>query len=432
MASAELPPDPASPDGDPGTPQPAEDQVSKHLPIPNVGATLHVNWADGTPHLATVISVRERHGNPVEFYVHYQDFDRRMDEWVPLSRLQLEDYRRSLTGADTNAAEQPDQPERKVTRHMKRKHDEINHVQQSYDEMDPLTALLEKEHEKLTKIKYINTVQFGPYEMQAWYFSPYPEEYGRCAKLFVCEWCLKYMQYARSLSEHVCTLRQPPGREIYRKGRLSVFELDGRDHKLYCQNLCLFAKLFLDHKTLYFDVEPFLFYVLCEVDIHGAHIVGYFSKEKESLDNNNLACILTLPPHQRKGYGRFLIAFSYELSRIEKRIGSPEKPLSDLGRLGYRSFWSWVILNALRDFHGQMSVSTLSEITYITAEDIVTTLQSMNLVRYWKGQHVICVTPKLLEDHLATHREKAPKLDVDPHAVRWAGPPHRLRQPDSA
>ena len=76
--------------------------------------------------------------------------------------------------------------------------------------------------------------------------------------------------------------RQPSGKEIYRKGTLSIFEVDGKDHKLYCQNLCLMAKLFLDHKTLYFDVEPFLFYILCEIDKQGAHIVGYFSKEKES------------------------------------------------------------------------------------------------------------------------------------------------------
>ena len=34
---------------------------------------------------------------------------------------------------------------------------------------------------------------------------------------------------------------------------------------------------------------------------YGAHIVGYFSKEKESPDGNNVACILTLPPYQRKG-----------------------------------------------------------------------------------------------------------------------------------
>lgn len=61
---------------------------------------------------------------------------------------------------------------------------------------------------------------------------------------------------------------------------MSVFEVDGKTNKVYCQNLCLLSKLFLDHKTLYYDVDPFLFYVLCELDEDGAHIVGYFSKEK--------------------------------------------------------------------------------------------------------------------------------------------------------
>ena len=77
-------------------------------------------------------------------------------------------------------------------------------------------------------------------------------------------------------------MRQPPGSEIYRKGTLSVFEVDGTEHKIYCQNLCLLAKLFLDHKTLYFDVDPFLFYILCEVDKQGAHLVGYFSKVRDA------------------------------------------------------------------------------------------------------------------------------------------------------
>lgn len=36
--------------------------------------------------------------------------------------------------------------------------------------------------------------------------------------------------------------------------------------QIYCQNLCLLAKLFLDHKTLYYDVEPFLFYVLTGIE----------------------------------------------------------------------------------------------------------------------------------------------------------------------
>jgi hypothetical protein len=49
--------------------------------------------------------------------------------------------------------------------------------------------------------------------------------------------------------------------------------VDGKKNRVYCQNLCLLSKLFLDHKTLYYDVDPFLFYVLCEVDSDGYHMV---------------------------------------------------------------------------------------------------------------------------------------------------------------
>ena len=59
---------------------------------------------------------------------------------------------------------------------------------------------------------------------------------------------------------------------------ISVFEIKGGEHKLYCQNLCLLAKLFLDHKSIYFDVSPFKFYALTENDKNGKHLVAYFSK----------------------------------------------------------------------------------------------------------------------------------------------------------
>lgn len=54
-------------------------------------------------------------------------------------------------------------------------------------------------------------------------------------------------------------------------------QIDGTVEKVFCQNLCLFSKLFLDHKTLYYDVDPFLFYVFCEVDQDGyAPLFFYF------------------------------------------------------------------------------------------------------------------------------------------------------------
>jgi len=65
---------------------------------------------------------------------------------------------------------------------------------------------------------------------------------------------------------------------VYHKESLSIWEVDSSQHKLYCHNLCLLAKLFLDHKTIYFDDVPFLFYILWNVDKVGEHFIGFFSK----------------------------------------------------------------------------------------------------------------------------------------------------------
>jgi len=397
-----------------------------------IGETYMVRRSDDTWCLAEVIHRRENQDtDQEEFYVHYENFNRRLDEWVSKDRIMHSGYDANDADSTTQFdAQGEDNSDRKITRNQKRKHDEINHIQKTYAEMDPTTAALEKEHEALTKVKYIDRIQIGKFEIDTWYFSPYPEEYGKCPKLWICEFCLKYMRLEKTYKYHQseCTQRQPNGSEIYRKGSLSIYEVDGLNYKLYCQNLCLLAKLFLDHKTLYFDVEPFIFYILCEVDKSGAHIVGYFSKEKESPDGNNVACILTLPPYQRKGYGKLLIAFSYELSKLEQVTGSPEKPLSDLGKLSYRSYWSWVLLEILRDFRGTLSIKDLSQMTSITQNDIISTLQSLNLVKYWKGQHVICVTPKLIEEHLKSAEYKKPRLTVDNSCLRWNPPKKGARK----
>ena len=102
-------------------------------------------------------------------------------------------------------------------------------------------------------------------------------------------------------------------------------------------------------------------------------MVGYFSKEKESADNYNVACILTLPQHQRHGYGKLLIEFSYELSKKECKLGSPEKPLSDLGLLGYRAYWAETIIDLLMNTTEEISIDDIAQKTSITHADVMNT-----------------------------------------------------------
>ncbi|KTF96238.1 hypothetical protein cypCar_00003596 [Cyprinus carpio] len=241
----------------------------------------------------------------------------------------------------------------------------------------------------------IKTILFGRYELDTWYHSPYPEEYARLGRLYMCEFCLKYMKSQTIL----------------------------RRHMIYCQNLCLLAKLFLDHKTLYYDVEPFLFYVMTEADNTGCHLVGYFSKEKNSFLNYNVSCILTMPQYMRQGYGKMLIDFSYLLSKVEEKVGSPERPLSDLGLISYRSYWKEVLLHYLYNFQGkEISIKEISQETAVNPVDIVSTLQSLQMLKYWKGKHLILKRQDLIDDWKTKEAKRGSNKTIDPTSLKWSPP----------
>lgn len=270
--------------------------------------------------------------------------------------------------------------------------------------------------------RYPSVIEFGKYEIQTWYSSPYPQEYARLPKLYLCEFCLKYMKSKKILLRHSkkCGWFHPPANEIYRRKDLSVFEVDGNMSKIYCQNLCLLAKLFLDHKTLYYDVEPFLFYVLTKNDEKGCHLVGYFSKEKLCQQKYNVSCIMIMPQHQRQGFGRFLIDFSYLLSRREGQAGSPEKPLSDLGRLSYLAYWKSVILEYLYHHHERhISIKAISRATGMCPHDIATTLQHLHMIDRRDGRFVIIRREKLILGHMEKLKNCSRPNELDPESLRW-------------
>ncbi|KAI9658718.1 MAG: hypothetical protein M1821_002278 [Bathelium mastoideum] len=214
-------------------------------------------------------------------------------------------------------------------------------------------------------------VVLGKLLIKPWYPSFYPEDLvGRRTERL----------------KKVCKTRNatPPGDLIYSKDAYSIHEVDGEEYKLYTQNLSLFAKLFLETKSVFYDVTTFLYYLLIHTDpdTREQQVVGFFSKEKLSWDNNNLACIIVFPPWQRRGLGQLLMGASYELSRREGRLGGPEKPLSEMGLKGYILYWSGAISRYLLTVSSKksMTVRAVSEETYVQPEDIVMALKEMKVL----------------------------------------------------
>uniref|UniRef100_A0A8C4QW43 Histone acetyltransferase n=1 Tax=Eptatretus burgeri TaxID=7764 RepID=A0A8C4QW43_EPTBU len=97
-----------------------------------------------------------------------------------------------------------------------------------------------------------------------------------------------------------------------------------------------------------------------------------------------------MPQFMKQGYGKMLIEFSYLLSKVEDKVGSPERPLSDLGLISYRSYWKSVLLRYLHNYQGkEISIKEMSQETAVNPADIVSTLQYLQMLKYWKGKHLV-------------------------------------------
>jgi len=237
-------------------------------------------------------------------------------------------------------------------------------------------------------VRNIETIQFGDYIIKCWYYSPYPPSFIDNMHMYICDTCLLYFcsQEAFRNHSHVHGFQRPPGIEIYRCGNVSLFEVHGAKNKLFCQCLSLLSRFFLKDVAVFYDISSFNYYVLCECDENGAHIVAFFSRDNKWDGNHILACIMVLPPFQNRGYGTLLISIAYEMAKRRGIIGTPEKPLSDMGKIAFSSYWKNEIIRSLQHF--PMSVKTLDDIaltTWISKPDLRKTLTEMNLITSKRG-----------------------------------------------
>ncbi|CAG8748705.1 1556_t:CDS:1, partial [Acaulospora morrowiae] len=90
----------------------------------------------------------------------------------------------------------------------------------------------------------------------------------------------------------------------------------------------------------------------------------------------------------------------YELSKKEQKIGSPERPISDLGIKGYHSYWKRTILRILQSHtvgtlkrdsptenvddneNFMISINEISKKTSIRQDDVTNALREMSFLRY--------------------------------------------------
>jgi len=177
---------------DPSTPNLEEDSPQPRMKHPlEIGARIICHWRENASKCEIIERRQKEDEGGWDYYVHYVEFNRRLDEWVPGDIVEIQGEIETKERERKRKASEPEKT-KKMTRSNKKKLEDINKPDDDHQ-----MSALEKEHEEITKVKNIDVIEFGRYEIDTWYFSPYPEEFAKCRKLYVCEFCLKYMKKKR-------------------------------------------------------------------------------------------------------------------------------------------------------------------------------------------------------------------------------------------
>jgi len=92
----------------------------------------------------------------------------------------------------------------------------------------------EHDNEGMPRVRNVEWILYAGYDIATWYYSPFPEEYQDCQRLFICEYCLKYIRQVESFLNHnkSCKRKRPPGTVVYSKGINKIYKVDGKSHKV--------------------------------------------------------------------------------------------------------------------------------------------------------------------------------------------------------
>lgn len=92
------------------------------------------------------------------------------------------------------------------------------------------------DEEDVPQVRNVEWILYAGYDIATWYYSPYPDEYQDCQRLFICEYCLKYIRTVESFITHTkttCKRKRPPGTVVYSKGINKIYKVDGKTNKVF-------------------------------------------------------------------------------------------------------------------------------------------------------------------------------------------------------
>uniref|UniRef100_A0A8C2BSM7 Histone acetyltransferase KAT5 n=1 Tax=Cyprinus carpio TaxID=7962 RepID=A0A8C2BSM7_CYPCA len=247
----------------------------------------------------------------------------------------------------------------------------------------------------VTRMKNIDCIELGRHRLKPWYFSPYPQELTTLPILYLCEFCLKYLKSLKCLQRHL--VRAVLGlNKIINTLPASYISYQKLENLLFCETCFMFSHV------LYLCRSSYSYSSICHaLLVSGDVFILYLTDSITGI----------------------IIKFSYELSKVEGKTGTPEKPLSDLGLLSYRSYWSQTILEILMNLKSengerpQITINEISEITSVKKEDVISTLQYLNLINYYKGQYILNLSEDIVEGHERAMQKR--HLRIDPKCLHF-------------
>uniref|UniRef100_A0A0N4ZER2 histone acetyltransferase n=1 Tax=Parastrongyloides trichosuri TaxID=131310 RepID=A0A0N4ZER2_PARTI len=219
--------------------------------------------------------------------------------------------------------------------------------------------------------------------------GPHMDVIVMAKQLYLCELCFRMFRDEDLFRDHLKMFHEgkknrPPGKRMYhcKDKNFSIWKMNKEDQRI-CEDLCLLGTYFLKSKTSVYTTYQFDLYTAYFKKSSGKYcFAGFYSKMPEQPEHV-LSCIVVLPTMQGKGVGTMLVDFAYTMDRYPvPNYGSPEKPLSEQGKILFMKYWKAKIADyVLKEFYGPNStnnsqltlrklITPISEYTGINKNDL--------------------------------------------------------------